>query len=154
MDGTDVEVVGQATGGYYGCSLDGKRYGIVVVLDSAGKLGVWEIEKLPAGSVLHDVDGFRAKPIHSWKGSDSANTLRVSFRDHTVHVWVNGEPACDEFSVNQALGPFRVCIAGANGEEPFNCQFDSLRISHRATHRHCLSLPTRGLLGTLQPKRR
>ncbi len=131
LESADVEVVGQATSGFFGCNLQGHINGLMVALDSAGQLRVWQSETLSDGhSVLHDVGDFGAKPLHSWKAGDSANTLRVSFRDGIANVWVNGEPACDAITVKRPLGPFRVSIAGVKGEEPFNCQFDALRIWH------------------------
>ena len=74
------------------------------------------------------IDGFRPRSVSSWKGPESASTLRLSFKDDAAQVWVNGEPACDRFKLKHPLGPFRVCVAAMNGNEPFDCQFDSIRI--------------------------
>jgi hypothetical protein len=56
------------------------------------------------------------------------NTLRVAMGDHSIAVWVNGEPACEDIEVERPFGALRAGVFGNGDETPFDCEFDSIRV--------------------------
>ena len=136
LDSADIEIIGRATRGCWGFSIDTKeelmegqalRAGLCFGLTSSGHLRVGKFADPDRGLTQTPVI---QRPLSSLGDLESFDTLRAIIQGTTVRLWLNDQELCDPITLPPEASPrFKLHLAGADADKlGVHAEFDSIKV--------------------------